>query len=109
MDLKHTVGLFHGLRDKLRKKFGWRWLIYQNIELVLSWKKSMEEHTGCSGKIVFFHNSLQPLPPYIDVRDLQSSQRNASVSHSWRGGKLSRILGKNTIFNEHPVYHLTSQ
>ena len=38
------------------------------------------EHTGCSGKIVFFLNSLQPLPRlHIDVRDFQSSFRNASV------------------------------
>ena len=29
--------------------------------------------TGCSGKIVFFHNSLQP-HPCIAERDLQSSQ-----------------------------------
>ena len=35
--------------------------------------------TGCSGKIVFFHNSLQPLPRHIAVRNSQSSQRNASV------------------------------
>ena len=35
--------------------------------------------TGCSGKIVFFHNSLQPLPRHIAVSNSQSSQRNASV------------------------------
>ena len=58
---------------------------------------------------------------YITVRDLLSSQRNASVqslllannffvqpiaAECWRGrgGKLSRIRGKNTNFNEHPVH-----
>ena len=36
--------------------------------------------TGCSGKIVFFHSSLQPLPRlHIAVRDLQNSQGSASV------------------------------
>ena len=37
-------------------------------------------YTGCSGKIEFFHSSLQPFPRlHIAVRDLQSSQRSASV------------------------------
>ena len=53
--------------------------------------------------------------PFLSVRDLHSSQRNASVQslllagnflynqRGW-GGKLLRIHGKkNTIFNEHPV------
>ena len=35
--------------------------------------------TGCSLKIVFFHNSLQPLPHLHRSRDLQSSQRIVSV------------------------------
>ena len=44
-------------------------------------------HTGCSGKIVFFHSSLQPLPRlHIAARDLQNSQRSASVqSLLWAG------------------------
>ena len=49
--------------------------------------------TGCSGKIVFFHNSLQPLPiAFIAVRDLQSSQRNASVQ--------SLLLAGNFLHNQ---------
>ena len=40
----------------------------------------LAKYTGCSGKIVFFHSSLQNLPRlHIALRDLQSSQRNASV------------------------------
>ena len=66
----------------------------------------------------FFTIHCNPCLAYIAVRDLQSSQRNASVqllllagnvqpiaAECWRGrgGKLSRILGNNTIFNEQPV------
>ena len=37
-------------------------------------------HTGCSGKNVFFLTiHCNPSIAYIAVRDLQSSQRNASV------------------------------
>ena len=78
-------------------------------------------NTGCSGKNVFFTIHCNPSLAYIAVEDLQSSQRKASVqslllagnffvqpiaAECWRGrgGKLSRILGKNAIFNEHPVY-----
>ena len=68
---------------------------------------TLSSHTGCSGKnCVFSHFTA-----YIAVRDLQSSQRYASVqslpladnfflqpiaAECWRGrgGKLSRILGK---------------
>ena len=41
-----------------------------------------------------FHNSLQPLPSlaYIAVRDLQSSQRNASVQ--------SLLLAGNFLYNQ---------
>ena len=35
--------------------------------------------TGCSGNIVFSKFTATPPSPYIAVRDLQSSQRNASV------------------------------
>ena len=77
--------------------------------------------TGCSGKIVFFHNSLQPLPRLHRCKRPSkfSTQCDCTVTHpiGWnffvqpiaaecwrgRGGKLLRILGKNTIFNEHPV------
>ena len=38
---------------------------------------------------------------FIAVRDLQSSQHNSSVQSLL----LARILGKNTIFNEQPVYN----
>ena len=81
--------------------------------------------TGCSGKIIFFHYPLQPIPRlHIAARDFQSSQRNASVqlrllrllagqfdqtlySHSSpvltrRGGKIMIFL-KHTFFIEHPV------
>ena len=71
---------------------------------------------------MFFHNSLQPLPlAYIAVRDLQSSQRYASVQSFLLAGNFfhnqyqsgadegevvdfREFLEKNTIFNEHPVY-----
>ena len=79
-------------------------------------------YTGCSGKIVFFHNSLQPIPRlHCCKRPLKlSAQCECTVTpigwyffvqpiaaECWRGrgGKLSRILGKNTILNEHPVYN----
>ena len=48
------------------------------------------EHTGCSGKIVFFLNSLQPQTPA--VRDLQSSKHNASVQ--------SLLLAGNFLYNQ---------
>ena len=41
---------------------------------------------------VFFHNSLQPSLAYIAVRDLQSSQRNASVE--------SLLLAGNFLYNQ---------
>ena len=45
-------------------------------------------------KLCFFTIHCNPSLAYIAVRD-----------EFWRGrgSKLSRILGKNTIFNEHPV------
>ena len=51
-----------------------------------------EPYTGCSGKIVFFHNSLYPLLAYIAVRDLQSSQRNVSVQ--------SLLFAGNFLYNQ---------
>ena len=68
----------------------------------------------------FFTIHCNPSLAYIAVRDLPSSQRIASVQslllavffvqpiaaecrRGGRGGKLSRTLGKNTIFNEHSV------
>ena len=67
-----------------------------------------------------FHNSLQPLPRLHDCKrpSKLSTQCKCTVTPiGWqffvqpiaakccrgRGGKLSRILGKNTISNEHPV------
>ena len=68
---------------------------------------------------MFFHSSLQPLPRlHIAVRDLQSSQRSASVQSLLLAGLFCttnsrRVLArerwqtfensweKNTIFNEH--------
>ena len=68
--------------------------------------------TGCSLKIVFFPNSLQPIPckpgdQLILVRNL-SVQSLLFFSHfpngAERGGcKILKILGKNIIFSEHPV------
>ena len=67
---------------------------------------------------VFFTIHCHPSLAYNAVRDPQSSQRNASVQSlllagsfvvqpSAGGGEvanfLGKILGKNTMFNEHPV------
>ena len=52
--------------------------------------KDAPASTGCSGKIVFFHNSQQPLPRL--QRDLQSSQRYASVQ--------SLPLADNFLYNQ---------
>ena len=43
---------------------------------------------GVQEKLCFFHNSLQPLP-HINVRDLQSYQRNASVQSLLLPGNFS--------------------
>ena len=81
---------------------------------------SPRAHTvqGVQEKLCFFTIHCVPSLAYIAVRGSQSSQRNASVQSYWliifvqtiavecwrgRGGKLSRIFGKNTIFDEHPV------
>ena len=70
--------------------------------------------TGCSLNIVFFPRILESLPPlprqhstaigctknYICIESFQGLFQR---SRRGRGGKLSRILGKNTIFNEHSV------
>ena len=76
---------------------------------------------GVQEKLCFFHNSLPPLPRrYIAVRDLQCSQRKASVQslllagsflyNQWQPSagegevaNFREFLEKNTIFNEHPV------
>ena len=72
----------------------------------------MFAYTGCSGKsYVLFEIHCNPSLAYIAVRDLQNSQPNVSVQSillagffvqpmaagCWRGrgGKISRILGKN--------------
>merc|ERR1711860_278717 len=90
-----------------------------SLQIALSVHKKI--YTGCSGNIVFFHNSLQPLPRLHRCKrpSKLSAQCECTVSligwtffvqpigaECWRGrgGKPSRILGKNTIFNEHPVY-----
>ena len=75
---------------------------------------------GVQEKLCSFTIHCNPSLAYIVVRDLQCFQRIASVeslllaaffvqpiaAECWRGraGKLSRILEKKTIFNEHPVY-----
>ena len=73
--------------------------------------------TGCSGKSVFFFTIH--CNPSLAVRDLQSSQRNASgvYSHSYllvifvqpiaAEGEVANFLEffeKNTIFDGHPVH-----
>ena len=83
---------------------------------------SMIDRTGCSGKIEFFFTiHCYPFLAYIAVKDLQSSQRNASVqslllagnffvqpiaAECWRGrgGKLSRNLGKKTQYLMNTLY-----
>ena len=52
---------------------------------IRSFKNIFKTNAGCSGKIMFFHISLQnPSLACIAVRYLQSSHRNASVhSHSF--------------------------
>ena len=62
--------------------------------------------------VFFFHNSLQPLPlAYIAVYShsywlVFFVQPIAAKSWRGRGGKLSRILEKNTKFNEHLVLYI---
>ena len=72
--------------------------------------KKFNRCTGCSGKIVFFHNSLQPLPRLHRCKSSSkfSTESECTVTpigwqffvqpiavECWRGkgGKLSRILG----------------
>ena len=76
--------------------------------------------TGCSGKMCFFTIHCNPSFANIALRDLQSSQRIASVQHSYwlvifcttnssrvlareRWQTFENSLKKNTIFDEHPV------
>ena len=72
---------------------------------------------GVQEKLCFFTIHCNPSLLYITVRDLQGSQHNASVQsllladflyNQWRGrgDKLLKILGKNTIFNEHLAYKI---
>ena len=48
--------------------------------------------TGCSRKIVFFTMHFNPSLAYIAVRDLQSSQRNASVQLLLLAGQFDQFL-----------------
>ena len=69
---------------------------------------------------MFFHNSLQPFPSLHCCKRPSKFSRQCECTvtpigwsffvqpiagERWRGtgGNLSRILGKNTIFNEQPV------
>ena len=89
------------------------WAYIDNLLVPFYQKQGVQE-------IAFFHNSLQPLPRlHCCKRPLKlSTQCECTVTpigwqffvqpiaaECWRGksGKLSRILGKDTIFNEHPV------
>ena len=75
---------------------------------------------GVQEKLCFFIIHCNPSLAYITVRDLQSSQRNASVQSLLLAGNFlynqskpsageggvanfREFLDKNTIFNEHPV------
>ena len=72
--------------------------------------------TGCSLKIVFFPNLLQPIPCMKEINSsvLRSEctvtligwafsvQPKAAQCLRERSRKILKILGKNTIFNEHP-------
>ena len=65
---------------------------------------------GVQEKLCFFTIHCNHSLAYIAVRDLQSSQRNVYhhpylLIECWRGrgGKIARILEKNTIFYEHPA------
>ena len=69
------------------------------VKLKISLSKSI---IGCSGKIVFFHNSLQPLPRLHRCKrpsqlstqcECKVVQPIAAKFWRWRGRKLSRILG----------------
>ena len=87
-----------------RTRAGTTTFYYQKWEWFALLIQSVQE------KLCFFQNHCNPSLAYIAVRGLQSSQRNASVSHSFwllifvqpiaaqcwrgRGGKLSRILEK---------------
>ena len=91
------------------------------LRLILSKSKRFVSITGCSGKIVFFTIHCNPSLAYIAVRDLQCSQRKASVQslllagsflyNQWQPSagegevaNFREFLEKNTIFNEHPVH-----
>ena len=75
---------------------------------------------GVQEKLCFFTIQYNPSLAYIAVRDLQSSQRSVSVQSLLLAGNFlnnqsqpsagegeeanfREFLGKNTIFNEHPV------
>ena len=77
---------------------------------------------GVQEKLCFFTIHCNPSLAYIAVRDIQSSQRNASVQSlllasyflynqylpSAGEGEVANfreLLEKNTLFNEHPVYY----
>ena len=73
--------------------------------------------TGCSGKIVYFHYLLQPIPRLHTALNTMrvyshsywlanSVQPIATECLRGRGGKIMKILGKNTIFPEHPVCNI---
>ena len=89
-----------------------RYLAYYSIWNNLRYLQSIYFfYTGCPGKIVFFHNSLQPFPRLHRCKrpSKLSTQCECTVTpigwqffvqpiaaESWRGrgGTLSRILGK---------------
>ena len=79
-------------------------LLHSLIDSVPCW----ERDTGCSGKIVSFYNSLQPLPRLHRCKRVSklSTQCECTII-LWAGegevANLRDFLEKNTIFNEHPV------
>ena len=100
------------------------WLILKNSPNLLS-DDIREKNTVCLGKIVFFHNSLQPLPRlHRYKRPLKLSKHCECKSLLLAGiflynqqqpsageeevANFREFLEKNTIFNEHPVVYLQS-
>ena len=69
--------------------------------------------TGFSGKIVFFHNSLQPLPRCKRPSKLSTQCECTVTPIGWwffvlareRWQTFENSWGKKSIFNEHPVVH----
>ena len=94
-------------------------LARHNQQYKMNQKYHMDS-TGCSLKIVFFPYSLQPFPclKESNASNLRSQCKVTPIgwpfssqpiaAQLWRGRdrQLLKILGKNTIFNEHLVHQI---